>query len=209
MPTEKLIIFVLMFALQTLANSEIHSNSKVKTFEFAVTGPDIRIPSAIWKQIGGDEGKDTVTFAPIKVRLVEKTPGTLLEPEIEIQLPRGGGQIDLSKFVKNQTGTFEVFFDFEEDLNSEKFHAFFVSQARKRKLDGEIWGAGCNKYMDIKKFILNEASKKGLKVNVTRSRHDSVLGGSFIFALAQHQVTQVTFTDSHQPHLFCGTSQEK
>lgn len=191
------------------AKSETQSHAPAKIFELAGTGADIRIPSAIWTQIGGVEGKDNVTFAPLKVRLVQKTAGTLIEPEIEIRLPRGGGTIDLSQFVRGESGTFRVYFEFEDDLNPETFRAYFVSRARQRKIDGEVWGAGCRKYMAIENFILKEASKKGLEVNVTRNRHDTVLGGSFIFAVAQRQVTQVTFTDSHQPQLFCGTSEEK
>ena len=201
MPIKSLLLFIILGAAQLAAHA--------KVYEISEMGTDVRIPSEIWKKIGGEEGKDTVTFSPLKVRLVEKTAGTLIEPEIEIHMPRGGGEIDLSQFVKNQTGTFQVYFVFEDEPDAEKFQAYFVSRARKRKIDGEVWGAGCNKYMDLKNFILKDAKKKGIEVNVTRNRHDTVLGGSFVFALASRQVTQVTFTDSSQPHLFCGTSEVK
>jgi hypothetical protein len=143
------------------------------------------------------------------VRLVEKTPGVLVEPEIEIKFSRGGGTVDLSQFVKNQQGTFTVSFDLSEMNDPEKFKAYFISRARKRKIEGEVWGAGCHKYMDIKAFALqSEKKKNGIEVNTTRNRHDSLLGGTFFFALGQ-QVTQVTFVDSQQPQLFCDSVASK
>lgn len=193
-----LFISVLIFQVSTQA----------RLFEISETGPDVRIPSELWKKIGGDEGKDTVTFSTLKVRLVEVTKGVLVDPVVEIQMPRGGGEIDLSQFVRGDKGTFQVFFDLEEMPDEEKLQAYFVSRARKRKIDNEVWGSGCHKYMDIRSFILKDGKKKGIEVNVTRNRHLSVLGGSFVFAMAK-QVTQVNFTDSHQPHLFCGSSEVK
>jgi hypothetical protein len=179
-----------------------------KTFELNENGPDIKVPIAIWNLFGNVEGKDTISFSAIKVRLVEKTSGVLVDPEVEIQLPRGGGTIDLSQFVRNQQGTFSVFFDLDEMNDEKQLQAFFVSHARKRKIDGEVWGAGCHTYLDIKKFVLGDAKKTGIVVNTTRNRHDSVLGGTFFFSMG-HQVTQVTFTDSQQSQLFCDAAQGK
>lgn len=182
--------------------------SSARTYELTETGPDARIPTEIWKKIEVVEGRDTMTFSLVKVRLVEKTPGVLVDPEVIIQLPRGGGEIDLSKFVRDMQGTFRVFFELEEMTDETKMNAFFVSQARKRRIDGEIWGAGCNKYMDILSFILKDGKTKGIEVNTTRNRHLSVLGGHFFFSM-KNQVTQVTFTDSQQSHLFCENPQVK
>lgn len=181
----------------------ISSGAKAKVFEMSEPGSDVKIPIQIWNQFAPVGGKDSISFSVIKVRMVEKTPGVLIEPEVEIKFPRGGGEIDLAEFVKNQQGTFRVFFDLEDAGPEDQMQAYFVSRARKRKLDGEIWGAGCNRYMDIKKFILGEGKIKGIEVNTTRSRHDSVLGGTFFFATGKQVVTQVTFKDSQQSHLFC------
>ncbi len=176
--------------------------AKAKVFEMSEYGNDIKIPIQIWDQFGSVGGKDGITFAPLKVRLVEKTPDILVEPEVEVKFPRGGGEIDLSNFVKNKSGTFRVFFDLEDVAADDKMKVYFISRARKRKIDGQVWGAGCNKYMDIKKYILGKGQKEGIEVNTTRFRHDSVLGGTFFFANG-NQVTQVTFRDSQQSHLFC------
>jgi hypothetical protein len=175
-----------------------------KVFEMTETGADIRVPNGVWKQIDTlSAGKESITFAPVRVRLVEKTPQVLIEPEILIHLSRGGGEIDLSRFVNDKQGTFSVFFEFEEIKDEFQMKAFFVSQAKKRKIDDEVWGAGCHKFMDVKNFLLKGGKTKGIEVNTTRNRHVSVLGGHFVFAM-NHEVTQVTFTDSKQPQLFCG-----
>lgn len=179
-----------------------------RTYELTESGADIKVPAEIWKKINIIEGRDTMTYASVQVRLIEKTPGVLVDPEVIIKFPRGGGRIDLSKFVRDVQGTFKVFFDLEGLEDEDKVNVFFISGARKRKIDGSIWGAGCNKYMDIKSFILGDGKAKGIEVNTTRSRHLSVLGGSFFFSV-RNQVTQVTFTDSEQPHLFCEIAQVK
>ncbi len=177
-----------------------------KVYEMADPGADVKVPVQIWNQFAPVGGKETLGFATIKVRLVEKTEGILVEPEIELKFPRGGGEIDLAQFVKEQSGTFRVFFDLEESDHHDQMRAYFISRARKRKLDGEVWGAGCNKYMDIQKYIFGEGMKKGIEVNTNRNRHDTVLGGTFFFS-SGNQITQVTFKDSRQPHLFCDSVQ--
>jgi hypothetical protein len=173
-----------------------------KIVEMTEWGADVKIPLKIWEQFGNVGGKEQISFSSVQVRLVEKNSGVLIDPEITIKFPRGGGEIDLAHFVKDQTGTFRVYFDLEEVASEDKTKAYFISQARKRKIDGEVWGAGCNKYMDIKKFILGAGKSQGIEVNTNRSRHDSVLGGTFFFA-SGNQITQVTFKDSRQAHLFC------
>ncbi len=194
-------IFSLILGCATL----ITQSALAKTIEMTESGADVKVPIQIWEQFGNVGGKESISFSAIQVRLVEKTPGILVEPEIEIKFPRGGGEIDLANFVKDESGTFRVFFDLEEVASDDKMKAYFISGARKRKLDGEVWGAGCNKYMDIKKFILGAGKTKGIEVNTNRSRHDSVLGGTFFFA-SGNQITQVTFKDSKRADLFCAAA---
>jgi hypothetical protein len=157
------------------------SSSFGKIYEMTENGADVKIPIKIWELLGNVEGKDTINFAAAQIRLVE---------------------------MRGTQGTFKVFFELAELQDNEKLHAFFISRAKKRRIDGEVWGAGCNKYMDIKWFLLNEGKTKGFEVNTTRHRHLSVLGGTFFFAMAK-QVTQVTFIDSQQSHLFCENTQVK
>lgn len=177
--------------------------ANARTIEFDEQGPDVNIPTQIWEKFGNVSGKNTVTFGDIVVRLKEKNPGVLVEEELTFKFPRGGGEIDLSKYVKlDNPGSFYVFFEFEDLPKGEAGKAYFISRAKKRKIDQEVWGSGCNKYLDIKKFIYGEGLKSGIEVNTTRSRHLSVLGGTFFFA-NDSKVAQVSFKDTSQPQLMC------
>lgn len=177
--------------------------SFAKIIEFEEQGPDVQIPISIWNQFGAVGGKNAIVFTTVTVRLKEKNPGVLIDSEIIFKFPRGGGEIDFSKYVKAESaGTFYVFFEFDEIPVKEKQKAYFVSQARKRKIDDDVWGAGCNKYMDIKNFIYGPGLKTGIEVNTTRNRHLSVLGGTFFFA-NDNKVAQVSFKDSTQAQLMC------
>jgi len=179
-------------------STPVEESPNLKKYVMEDTGPDVKIPVKIWEEIQGTKAGVNISFVPIEIRFQEKTPGVLVDPEFKIIFPRGGGEIDLFRFVKEKQGTFRVFFNLAPFKGSKNFHVYYVSRAKKRKLDGEVWGAGCRKYMDVTSALL----KGGIEVNTTRARHDSVLGGHFVI-VADQQVTQVTFRDSSQSHLFC------
>jgi hypothetical protein len=182
----------------------------MKIYKLDETGSDVRVPIKIWTEILG-EGKlkaDDISFTNIRVRFKEKNPGVLIDPEFIVELPRGGGEIDLFRFVKDRPGTFKIFFDVRNMAHAKKAKVFYVSKARKRKLDDQVWGVGCKKFLDVTDFVLKKSAKDGIEVNTTRSRHLSVLMGHFIFA-ADKRMAQVTFKDSSQPNLNCDTSGEK
>ncbi len=174
----------------------------IKTFVIREVDPDFYIPAELWDKIKNPVVKDAMTFNSIRVRFKEKTPGILIAPEFAVDFVKGGGTIDFSHFTTGKNGTFQIFFDTEEFAQGKQFSAFYVSRARKRKLDGEIWGSGCRTYMDLTKYLDGVGKKKGIEVNTTRSRHDSLMGGHFIFTVG-HELTRVSFKDSANPHLFC------
>ncbi len=191
------------FLIFCLINFSLSSRLQAKVIEFEDFGGDVRIPKQVWKELGEVSGKSAITFGEVKVVLKEKNQGTLIEPELEFRFPKGGGKIDLSQYVKpGVNGTFFVSFNFEELPAGEKGRVFFIPQTKKRKIDDDIWGSGCNKYLDLKKFITGEGQKKGIEVNTTDFRHLAVLGGTFFFA-TDLVVSQVTFHDSQQQSLFC------
>lgn len=182
----------------------------IKVYKIEEAGRDIRVPSKIWIEIFGDDKikSDSISFSPMRVRFKEKNSGVLIEPEFVVELARGGGEIDLSRFVTNKQGTFSIFFDASDVKSAKNPHVFFVSKGRKRKIEGEVWGAGCKTFLNLTDFMMKQNEKTGIEVNTTRSRHLSVLMGHFIFA-ADKKLTQVTFTDSSQPSLNCDTAGDK
>lgn len=168
---------------------------------------DILVPTQIFEQIF-TEAKAHLVFVPVSVSLIEKNPGILKEPKLKIQFPRGGGAVDLSQFTTGKAGSFFVSFRYEPSAPKGAVKIFYVSRGRKRKLDGEVHGAGCKTFMDVTKGVLEFSKKGGLLVNTTRLRHLSVLGGHFVFATIlgkEIHLSQVSFTDATHPEYFCDT----
>lgn len=173
---------------------------------------EVYIPNQVWEQIANDEGAKVVRkanamiYAPIAVELRERSPGVLIKPALRLVFPRGGGEIDLSRYVRGTRGAFSVKFDFAGFDDGDDFLISYVSKGRKRQLDGEIYGAGCSVFYDVKSYLQKQNAKDGLVVNVTRDRHVSALGGFFVFSYKKTRqtfVSVVSFQDSGHPELLC------
>ncbi|MNJ99714.1 hypothetical protein D3C87_174950 [compost metagenome] len=184
---------------------------------------EVKIPSKAWDIL---EGKSTAAhgsseeqspeassvlakefvFSEVTVFLVEKNPGVLKRPAYKISLPRGGGEIDLDHYMGISPGSFFVGFEYPEFVDAQDKKVLFVSQAKKRKIDDIVYGLGCNQFVDITSKFFEAMKREGLKVNTTRDRHLSVLGGHFLFSAQKNNtvyVSQVSFTDSNKTNLFC------
>ncbi len=184
---------------------------------------DFKVPVKMWDDVETDpvglgekkiepseneEGmnRNTILFSPVTVILKEHNEDVLTHSEIRIELPRGGGKIDLSKYLGSRPGSFFVKFEWPEWTEPGDLKSFYVSQARKRKIDGDVYGVGCNKYLEITGLISKGNEKTGLKVNTTRDRHITTIGGHFVFSNKKGRqifMTQVTFSDSKNSGLFC------
>lgn len=166
---------------------------------------DIKVPLKMWDFFTGDS--DGFIFSEVKVWLKDKNPGVLKDPGIAIEFPKGGGEVDLAKFIANENGSFYVGFDFPEFEGATMKKVLFISRSKKRRIDGEVWGSGCNKAVDVTtQFLKSMEKNEGIKVNTTRHRHISVIGGTFILAATkdgQNFITQVTFTDSSHLDSLC------
>jgi len=198
------------------------TNTDKKEQTLVVEMPDISkdvfFPNKIWDVItGADFSKSvhnatTMIFAPISVEMDEKTEGVLTSPHLRLQFPKGGGEIDLSHYVKGERGTFLLKFDFEGLPAGDDLNVFFVSRSKKRRIDDEIYGSGCGVFYDVKKDLVAMNSRGGLTLNVTHHRHVSALGGHFVFSYKKDKqtfVTEVSFVDSKWPTLFCENKPEE
>lgn len=146
-------------------------------------------------------------LVPMKVELTQKNEGVLKAEKFIIELPRGGGQIDLSNWTGDENGTFYIKFLMGDVEKPEQQKVFFLSQARKRKIGNELLGMGCNKFAELGNPYFNAMKGQGLALNTTRNRHLSVSGGRWFFVAQDHGKTylsQVTITDTNQKELFCG-----
>ena len=159
---------------------------------------------------GGGEGKaapaKNYTFSDVIVYLVQKNEGVVQGEAVKIHLPKGGGKIDLSRYITKQPGTFYVGFEFPAFETATAKKVVFVSRTRKRKIGEQIFGAGCNQILDITDRFLAEMKGEGIKVNTTQERYLSVLGGTFLFSAqtpGDVLLAQVTFVNPQFQHLFC------
>ena len=147
---------------------------------------------------------------PVKVTLEEKTKG-VLKSDTVFSTPNGGGIIDLKEVLTGKKGTYYVkFYNQYSTADTEGFtpslSVFFISKHKKRKIDGKMAGMGCDQYADITRYFKKENSKEGFRVNTTDGRHITVLGGTFVFVVAEPEalnIALVQFQDSRLPDLTC------
>lgn len=187
--------------------------SDYQEIKFEDVPEDVKVPTKAWDLLEFKTTAPGVTslgknliFSELTVYLVEKNAGVVEGEAVKIQLPRGGGTIDLSRFITDRRGTFYVGFEFPEFAEATSQKVLFMSKARKRRIGSEVFGAGCNQYFDITTEFFKKMKAEGLKVNTTQDRYLSVLGGSFLFAAEKGSdvhLAQVRFTNSQQPQFFC------
>ena len=207
------------------------SRFKMQEVEFSKTEviqnwpEELMLPSLVWDQVENkvDAAKNgqaehsnhassatnlkSVLFDTISVLLFEKTPGTLVAPSIEITLPKGGGTVDLAKYVNSKPGSFLLSFRVNYGETSDTLKVQYVSRARKRRLNNKVYGMGCQSVADLKNYFLKTIEPEGLLLDTTRSLYLSVILGDFIFSYDKDlntMLTRVSFTDSRQPQLACG-----
>lgn len=143
----------------------------------------------------------------VSAELTQKRPVALHE-NVRVLTPLGGGVIDLSEIVTPLRGGFNLkllaYRDDGHELSA--LRVFFVSQAKPRILDGEEFGSGCGKFMEITSHYREKMSHSGFELFSTDRRYASVLGGTFVmvdFDKDALGVASVSFTDSRYPELFC------
>lgn len=206
----KKIVFLFIAMLVLADEPSTQHNVTWNHIEVERSPREFSIPSPLWDQIlsaakESDKDNPVLVWMPIKVQLASVAEGILTNRNIEMNFPMGGGEVDFNQLVVGDKGSFYIKFLLDKNIEGQT-KVFFYSRAKKRKLDDDIFGAGCNVYFDISKKFLTANSGKGVKVNVTDNRHLSVLGGHLIIASkadGKIYLTQVSFTDSVQRELLC------
>lgn len=227
------LIFLILFTCSTQASTSEHENKEghgtsavvFEKIEVEKSAKEFKIPAELWDLILNDsksataesakksdnkeEKKDEapiLVWLPVKVQLSAVSEDILKNKNIEFDFSMGGGDIDFSKIVIGDKGSFYIKFLLEEFKEPAKVKVFFYSSAKKRKIDDDVYGSGCNVYFEITKKFFAENGKLGIKTNVTDNRHISIFGGHFIFASKNEgkiYLTQVSFKDSTKLDYFC------
>lgn len=173
---------------------------------------DFEIPKSFIQIIENDVSAETkilspvYNFSPLTVLLTEKTSQTLKSASLLYQFPKGGGRIDFNDAIQGQ-GTFYLSFPLEQfrDL-PEIEHLFYVSQAPKKRLEGEEFGLGCGKWVDLKNKFSNLQKADFLNLNTTQLRHIFVTAGHYIFVFRKRNqiyLTQLSLVDSKNDNELC------
>ena len=187
-------------------------------------GADFLVPSQLWdlliiydakeeefrklKKVNEDETLKNVSlvYAPISLTLIEKNPQVLTHARIKVEFPKGGGTLDLSKYVGEKKGSFYLKFEHEGLKKASAFGYTFLSNAKKRNVDGQVVGSGCNVFFELGNEFIKKNLDQGITLNTTKNIHSTVLGGRFVFSWFFEKnlyVSQVHFVDSKNPSLFC------
>jgi hypothetical protein len=223
-----LLSVALSFSFVTLA-SETLSSEKVETFLIKEIPEDIKVPRVLWDLIESKSkiknGKIVLSeenarssieenrFVGIKVKLVEKTHGVLAGRNYELVSSKTGIGINLNQFVKSKQGSFLLTILPLGEINSVNTRVFFISNSKKRKIEGQLIGSGCSRFYDITDYFFKTLSKNGMEIAVSENRHVSLLGGSFIvvseFEQGIRNISMVNFKDSNASELLCDSEQEE
>lgn len=132
--------------------------------------------------------------------------GKALDRAIQFKLPTGGGEIDLADIVKGRKGGFDVRMKVSKMPENPELRLFYISGARRRKIQDEEYGAGCGKWAEMTSWFNTKMSHEALTVYATDQRHISVLAGTWLFAIVSGPelwLGTLTLTDSRNAHLQC------
>jgi hypothetical protein len=182
------------------------------------SGRDIKIPKALVAQLESEyhaflkkneaapKAQINRKLLNISAELTQKHPLALHE-NTRVVTPLGGGVVDLAEFVTPLKGAFQLKILAKKEDGGEPsgLRLFFVSKAKTRRLEGDDYGAGCDKFMEITSYYQHKLAK-GFDLYTANQRYLSVVGGTFVAVVFEKEALQVaslTFTDSRYPDLTC------
>lgn len=218
-PTELLVVSAAVFALAASANEHApKESSHPETKSAKQSSRDVKVPKGLVARIEHDYREFLKAekvpdkgiqrkLLNLRVELSEKKHAALHE-DAHIGTPLGGGVIDLADFVTPVRGAFQMKIRASGEKSDEAVpvKAYFVSRAKTRRIAGEQYGAGCDKYMEITNFFNRKMAGEGFQLYTADQRYVSVLGGTFVlvsFDKDALMVGSVTFQDSRFPELSC------
>lgn len=191
---------------------EKHADVQIENIEVSEIAKEVFIPKFVIAEVHENFQKDTKTivpvymFMPAQIQFNELSENVLRKPVIKFNFPKGGGSIDL-KDVVTGSGSFYMSFPAEQfDENHELIHLYYISNSPVQKIDGEAFGLGCGKAIDLKSNVKKLQESDYLKVNTNDMRHLRVLAGRYIFVTRQASqiyLSQITITDSRFTKELC------
>lgn len=215
--------FLFVFPLWAETGSET-------TAEIAKLNREVMVPDQLVREIERwyiadyhlrnerDERAEHEILATIRRRLLDlyvlfqPIRGEALHVSSRVNLPTGGGIIDFADLLQGGLGGFTMKMELEKQPKAGKLRVFYVSGARRRKLEDGDYGAGCDKWAELTSWFHSPEAKEPIKLYATEQRHISVAAGTWVFAHLegdQLSLAALTFKDSRFPALQCFSSVAK
>ena len=204
---------IFLFFLCACSSHDEHKET-LNTVKVKEVAEDIRLPLNLFKEFEKEISEEfklvspVFIFMPLQVQFNEVigNRGVLKDSLIRFELEKGGGQIDLKDFVTG-TGSFNMSFPAAQFASTvELAHLFYISESPIKKIQGESFGLGCGKWIDLKAHFKKLENPQYLKLNTTQNRHLHVLAGHYVFVFKQTNqiyLTQLTLTDSRKSKELC------
>lgn len=202
-----LFISVLFFYGCTKSNHE----KSIGTKKIDDLSADFKVPKKIFEEITSEIKKESPSltpvylFVPLKVMLHPHVEKSVVSEQL-LEFPNGGGLLDYSQLIQG-VGSFYISFPAEQfEKLHEISHIYYISQSPVKKIDGESFGLGCGRWIDIREKFKKLQKNDFLKLNTTANRHLYLSAGQYIFVFRkqnQVQITHLNILDSKQQHLLC------
>lgn len=176
------------------------------------TATDFKIPKFILNNIEkkiieeGIKSPPIYITLPFSVKLSSESLDVLTHPYLQIDFDHGGGKLDLKNYLIG-SGTFVMSFpltQFKENLSIQGI--YYLSQAPQKNIDGESFGLGCGKMLDLLPKAKLLEKDNFLKLNTTNLRYLYVVSGYYVFVLRnknQIYITHLNVTDSRYKDSLC------
>lgn len=151
-------------------------------------------------------GQAVRKYINISVVITPELNTLALKDRVTVNLPSGGGLIDLSDFIVGNKGSFRIRFALGDKDSVSGLRVFFLPHSKKRKIKSEVFGSGCGEFADITDFFKSHFLTEGLKLNATDQRYLSVIAGTFYlywFQDGELHLGSVTFEDTRYLSLQC------
>jgi hypothetical protein len=205
---------MLVFCFGLKSWSEIHDEVKFHSIQIEDLAKDFRLPKKIFDQIEIDVHATSATlrpvylFTPLQVILYSKGNNVIKNSPVKVSFPNGGGKIDLKDYL-DQIGTFSLSFPKEQFEKMPTMDAlYFISDAKQMEIEGEVFGLGCGKMVNLKNQFESLQKIDFLKLNTTAQRYIHVTTGFFVFVFRnsnQIYVSHLHVTDSRYPDHLCSS----
>ena len=198
----------MLFILGCTKHQEMHP----EILTVSSVAEDFKIPKDFVEKIKESAGKEShatpeFIFSPLKVSLFSDQESVLEQSYLHIQLPNGGGKIDLAQFVKGD-GSFYLSFP-EDQFNQPQMtleNIYFVSDAPQTTIEGEKYGLGCGKWIELKPKIKDLQKYNFLKLNTFNLRYLYVSAGYYLVVQkkgTQYFISHLNLTDSRYKDKLC------